>query len=53
MVVAGQRLLSLFPDLPTQVVKAFAAVQFELSVERLPVSMSRLWLPKRMRSSPN
>jgi transposase len=26
--------LSQFPDLPPEVVKAFAAVQFELSVER-------------------
>ena len=26
--------LSLFPDLPSEVVKAFAAMQFELSVER-------------------
>ena len=26
--------LSLFPDLPPEVVKAFAAMQFELSVER-------------------
>jgi hypothetical protein len=46
--------LSQFPNLPPEVVKAFSAVQFELSVERVQrASMSRQWWLRRKPSSPN
>lgn len=45
--------LSQFPDLPPEVVKAFAAMEFELSAERAARQHEQRSWPKRTRSSPS